>query len=315
MTPGLRGPRIALFDALRGAAILAMVVYHVAWDLYVLGFSTTDVISEPGWAAFQRAIVSSFLLLVGVGLVLAHGDGISWRPFWRRFAMIAGAALLVTAGTYVVFPEYFVFFGILHAIALFSLVGLSFVRAPLWLIAAAIVLVMLPPALVTDPAMIARPLSWIGFWPTPPMTTDIVPVFPWFGVVLIGILATRLLRRSPLWPALTRLSLGNPAGRALRWLGRWSLVIYLVHQPLLYGGLSLLAPGTPDEIGFVRQCEATCQANGGEPGYCARYCGCALDETNRQSLWDEVALQPPTPRVAAMTQMCSATAGESAGNG
>lgn len=310
MTPGIRAPRIPLFDALRGLAIIAMVAYHFAWDLFFLGFTATDVINEPGWAAFQRAIVTSFLLLVGMGLTLAHAEGIRWRPFWRRFALILGGALLVTLGTYLVFPDYFVFFGILHAIALFSLLGLPFVRAPLFVVALAIPAIMLPPAFVTDPAMMARPLSWIGFWPIPPMTTDIVPVFPWFGVVLIGILATRLLRASRLWPALARPRLDGPLGRALRWLGRWSLVIYLVHQPLLYGGLSLLAPGTPDEIGFLRECEATCRANGGEPGYCARYCGCALEETRSQSLWAEIAATPPTLAVAAMTAMCSARASD-----
>jgi uncharacterized membrane protein len=191
--------RVGLIDAARGAAILAMVVYHVAWDLYFLGFIALDITSDPGWVFFQRAIVVSFLLLVGVSLTLAHGEGIRWSAFGRRVAVIVAAALLVTVGTYIALPDYFVFFGVLHAIALFSVLGIAFVRLPWWVTGLASLLVLLPPAFITDPVMSQRPLSWIGFWPTPPMTTDIVPIFPWFGIVLIGIAATKLIMRSPAW--------------------------------------------------------------------------------------------------------------------
>jgi uncharacterized membrane protein len=238
---GRGASRLHLIDAARGLAIVAMVAYHVAWDLYYLGFIATDVIDLPAWVAFQRSIVTAFLLLVGVGLVLAHGDGIRWPRFWRRFAVLLGAAILTSAGTYIALPEYFVYFGILHAIALFSLLGLAFVAAPLWLVVLGALLVLVPPGFVTNPAMIEKPLSWIGFWPTPPMTTDIVPVFPWFGVVLLGIVAVRLLRASSLWPSLAAMTLDGPAGRTLRFMGRWSLAIYLAHQPLIYGALSLIA--------------------------------------------------------------------------
>jgi len=235
-----RTARIQLIDAARGVAIIAMVIYHVAWDLYYLGFVQTDVIDDPVWEMFQRSIVVTFLLLVGIGLVLGHGEGIRWRSFWRRFAVILGAAVLTTIGTYIAFPEYFVYFGILHAIAMFSLLGLAFVGAPPWLLAIAALVVLLPPALITSPVMTEKPLSWIGFWPTPPMTTDIVPVFPWFGVVLLGIFGMRLLVKSASWPRLAAIELGAP-GRVLAVMGRWSLVIYLVHQPVIYETLNWLS--------------------------------------------------------------------------
>jgi uncharacterized membrane protein len=88
--------------------------------------------------------------------------------------------------------------------------------------------------------MYTRELSWIGFWPLPPPTTDIVPFFPWFGVVLVGIAATGLGRASAAWNAVAGLRLDGPAGRSLRWLGRWSLLVYLFHQPLIYGVLEFL---------------------------------------------------------------------------
>jgi uncharacterized membrane protein len=233
--------RIALVDALRGVAIVAMVVYHACWDLYYLGLIDTNVIEDPAWLTFQRSIVVLFLLLVGTGLVLGHGDGIRWPAFWRRFRIIAGAAMLTTIGTAIVFPDYFVFFGILHAIALFSLMGLWFLDKPLPMIGLVAALVIFPTMVWQHPVMTLKTLGWIGFWPSPPETTDIVPIFPWFGVVLLGILGTRLLRASPAWDWLSTRRLAGPAGVSLRFLGRWSLLIYLLHQPVIFGITSWIA--------------------------------------------------------------------------
>lgn len=306
--------RVALVDAARGVAILAMVAYHVAWDLWYFGFVGGDLTAEPGWIFFQRAIVTSFLLLVGIGLALGHADGIRWRPFWRRFAVLFGAAVLTSIGTYIAFPEYFVYFGVLHAIALFSLLGLAVLRWPWWLVAllgaAIIALAVVVPA---SAMMMQRPLSWIGFWSLPPPTTDIVPVFPWLGVVLLGIALTLLLRRTALWPMLSGWRLEGPVGRVLRWLGRWSLVIYLVHQPLLFGGLSLLAQPPNDDVAFVASCESSCS---GDAGFCARYCLCALEEIELSNLWGAVNASPRTEMqqtlVDGVAGICTAHAAEGA---
>ena len=102
-----------------------MVVYHTAWDLSFLGLIDTNVIGSPGWSLFARSIAASFLTLVGVGLVLAHGGGMRWRPFFRRLGTIAGAALAITLATRVVFPETYVTFGILHCIAAASVLALA----------------------------------------------------------------------------------------------------------------------------------------------------------------------------------------------
>jgi uncharacterized membrane protein len=298
-----------------------MVVFHVFWDLYYFGFSDIDVTSEPGWVVFQKSILSAFLLLVGISLVLAHGDGIRWRKFWRRFALILGAALLTSAGTYFALPQYFVYFGILHAIAAFSLLGLIVARAPWWAAAIGAAVFLLAPLVVPpDPVMMLRHLSWIGFWPLPPPTTDIVPFFPWFGVVLLGVAGTTLLRRTSAWEVVvgagpaSRSGLGDALWRGLQWMGRWSLVIYLVHQPLIYGGLSLIPqPPPPDDVGFVQSCEATCGATG-EAGFCARYCLCAAEQVAAEDLWDAIATAERTAEeelaIGAVTRLCEAMAVE-----
>jgi uncharacterized membrane protein len=230
--PAGRG-RFQALDLLRGLAILGMVVFHFGWDLYYFGFSPVDVTSDPGWVLFQKAILSSFLLLVGAGLVLAHRNGIRWPPFWRRFAIILAAALLVTAGTWWMFPDYFVYFGVLHAIALFSLMALPFVLVPAQVTLLAALAVITASFAWSDPGFEVRWLAWIGFWPVPPPTTDIVPVFPWYGVVLLGIAGMRGILASGAAGTLKEWRSRNLPVRGLAFLGRWSLPVYLLHQPLM----------------------------------------------------------------------------------
>src|SRR5690606_18368591 len=117
------------------------------------------------------------------------------------------------------------------AIALSSLLALPFVRAPLWAGIGTAIVVLFLPAVVSDAAFNTRARSWIGFFTTTPATADLVPIFPWLGVVLIGVIGMRVLEGSPA----LRWSSPNPALHTLARIGRWSLVIYLVHQPLLFG--------------------------------------------------------------------------------
>lgn len=286
-------PRLPVIDIARGVAIVAMVVYHCCWDLSYYGFLPVDVGYDPGWVFFARSILFAFMFLVGVGLVLGHGDGMRWNSFWRRWVFVAGGALLITLGTWLTFPESFVYFGVLHAIALCSLIALPFLFTPLWLTtlvgAAAIALHFL----YRDPLFNAVALSWIGFWEVPPLTNDLVPVFPWLGVVLLGIVVARLVRGTRAETRLASIRPGNTAARALGWMGRWSLVLYLVHQPLLLAVIAPLSMVTGAqtagrEIEFLNSCQASCEATGTTAALCATYCQCGLEGINRDDLWEPV---------------------------
>ena len=123
-------PRIEAIDLARGAALIAMAIYHFTWDLEFFGYVDEGMTAHGGWKLFARCIASSFLFLVGVSLFLAHGKGIRWRGFLIRVAMVAGAALAISLVTYIAVPGAFIFFGILHEIALASLLGLAFLRLP-----------------------------------------------------------------------------------------------------------------------------------------------------------------------------------------
>jgi uncharacterized membrane protein len=226
--------RLAAIDAWRGLAIVAMIAYHFTFDLRYFGVVRADFENDPFWLGARAAIVSSFLLLVGVSLVLARRADVATARFVHRIAIVAACAIAVSIGSYLVFPQRFIYFGILHLIVVSSVLARPLAGRPM-LAAALGIAAIVAGLLVSHPFFDTRATSWVGFNTVKPATEDFVPLFPWIGVVLLGIaVGHELLRRdfSPIAP-LAR------APKALRWLGRHSLVVYMVHQPVLMGVLSL----------------------------------------------------------------------------
>lgn len=215
--------RLPLLDAARGLAVIAMVIYHFSWDLSVFGLVELDVGRE--WRPAAMAIAASFLVISGTALTLSG----RFRP--RRFATLLGAAALVSLGSWWFDPDSFIFFGILHCLALSSILALPFLRAPAGLLVAAAVAAFALGGWA-HPFFDAAPWLWLGLSTQVPLTNDYIPIIPWFGFVLLGMLAGRA--RPGAWA-----QWGPPP---LVWLGRWSLVIYLVHQPILTTALFWLAP-------------------------------------------------------------------------
>ena len=278
-------PRFALIDAVRGLAIIGVVIYHLVWDLRFYQFTSYDPVFDPFWLGLAKVLLASFLLLAGVSLVLAHKEQIYWRAFWRRFLILAGAALAVSVGTYFVFSDGFVYFGILHALALFSLLGVFFVRANIWLALVLAIFFLGASFVFQSAAFNPKYLTWIGFWTVEPYTQDLVPMFPGFGFVLMGIV---LMRSVLAWRAGTKVvSWQNDRGwfRFLVKAGRWSLIIYLVHQPVLFGVLTPLANWLePGKLSIAQQaeifrgnCEAFYIEQEGKTGEAATYCACATE--------------------------------------
>lgn len=224
--------RIPALDIARTGALVAMALFHFVFDLEMFGHVSPGTASSGIWRALAVATAGSFLFLAGVGLWLAHGNGIRWPAFWRRFAKVAGAAVLVSIGTYVAFPHAFVFFGILHSIALCSLLGLAALRLPVLAIAALAVAVFYAPNLLTSDAFNAPYWWWTGLQTARVSTVDYEPIFPWFAPFLMGMAASKWATGAGLW---ARLSTPTPsrASQLAGLPGRHSLLIYLVHQPIL----------------------------------------------------------------------------------
>ena len=283
--------RIEAIDAARGIALLAMVSYHFTWDLEFFGYVGRGLTAFGGWKIYARGIASSFLFLVGVSLVLAHGSGIRWQGFGRRLAMIVAAALAITAATWFVTPGSFIFFGILHHIALASVLGLAFLRFPAWALALAAVLVAAAPQFLHLPALDHPWLWWIGLSAITPRSNDYVPLFPWFGAVLAGMAAARFATDLGL---LARLGgrLPQAAARPLVRIGQHSLAFYLIHQPVLIACIWLFAqvwpaPAQNPRDAFMPACQASCREVR-DQAFCSAYCACMLDTLEKDGALDKV---------------------------
>jgi uncharacterized membrane protein len=308
-------PRFAIVDIARGVAIIAMAAYHLCWDLSYFRFIAADVGYDPAWVLVARSILAVFLFLAGVSVVLGHGDGIRWRSFWRRWLFVVAGALIITVATWFAFPQSFVYFGVLHAIALFSLMGLAFVRTPLWLAVVVAVVVIALPFVYSDPLFNERVWSWLGFWVVPPPTNDLVPVFPNFGSVLVGIILARLVLASRFAPRLAAIASTGRLQRVLAFMGRWSLLIYLLHQPILLGliypAAALLQPQIAmRDVTFLQSCQSTCEAGGTSAEMCVTYCQCGLEGVKTNDLWNAIETGMVTPAeqtlLDAQNRQCSA---------
>ena len=217
-----------------------MTFYHLAFDLSHFGYWRQDFYADPRWTWQRTAIVSLFVFCAGLGQAIALQQGQGWPRFWRRWGQVAGCALLVTLGSYAMFPQSFIYFGVLHGLALMLIVARLSGHWPaawLWLAGALAMgsTWLVPPLLAGSAAeswLNAPPLNVLGWITRKPITEDYVPLLPWLGVLWWGLASGQcLLARQSTWLA------GGlpPGGAALAWLGRWSLSWYMLHQPVLIG--------------------------------------------------------------------------------
>jgi len=314
----MTAPRWRTLDLARGLAVIAMILFHGTWDASHFGYAPPNLPWTPAMRFFGHAIACAFLFIAGVSLTLANADDIHWPQALRRLARVGAAALLVTLGTWFVFPGAYVFFGILHCIFVASLVGLAFVRAPWPLTLVAALLCFLAPDVLASETFNARSLFWLGLGTHETLTQDWRPLFPWAGALLLGVAFARarlslrereapkaagegsqppLSLRERVTPKASGEGLKAPqaAGEGLRadplpmgkgvlFLGRHSLSIYLLHQPLLFAlftALVSLAPPAPQPTGFLALCERRCLANGEDKQTCHALCACTAREATR----------------------------------
>ncbi len=230
--------------------MLWMAAFHFCFDLNHFGLLQENFHRDPFWTTQRTAIVSLFLFTAGLSQAVAVHRGQSWPRFWRRWAQIAGAALLVTAGSVAMFPNSFIYFGVLHGIALMLIVARCTAGWGVWLWplgAAGLALPWLAPWAIAQWPMLEvlnTPwLNWLGFISHKPVTEDYVPLLPWLGVLWWGVAAGQwALRHRRHWlggPGHASKTGSSTLYRGLVTLGQWSLSFYLLHQPVLLGLIGL----------------------------------------------------------------------------
>ena len=167
-------PRLDIVNVVRGIAIAGMVLFHLVWDLDYLGVVPAGIASHPLWLLFGHVLADIFMGLVGVSLVLASANGLR-RAFRRCLVVLAAAALAITLVTRAVFPESFVYYGILNAIAVASPVGALALRLPTVAIAALGLVAYALGFAWTSPADALRAAN---AWPRRPMAGMARPAQP-----------------------------------------------------------------------------------------------------------------------------------------
>jgi uncharacterized membrane protein len=243
--------RFVEIDLCRGIAILMMVLFHTVFDISFFGIAPINV-GTGFWRLFAYTTATLFLLVVGVSLVVSHARAaknisgmLLAKKFILRGAGIFALGLLVTLATWIYLREGFIIFGILH------LIGISVMLSPLFfrfrkyniLLGLACIFTGLFVVGTTgwNPAGPILPLILLPFGIHDPAfwSVDYTPLFPWLGVVLVGMGIGEFLYGAGV-RHFTAPRLPGPIVAPLTFLGRHSLVIYLVHQPVIILLLSLI---------------------------------------------------------------------------
>ena len=217
--------RATYLDSLRGIAVIWMILFHTAYDLKLANYLSWDF-TQGFWYAFPRVIAFIFLFCVGVSLNFGHVPKPNWEALKKRSIKLGLAALMVSLGTYFVFPAQWVFFGTLHCILVGSILGVMVVnhRTLCWILMLLILL---------GQYVLGFDIKWLSSVIQKP-SLDFIPIYPWFWAILLGIILQPHLSRITL---LTQLK-NRPL---LSLLGRHSLKIYLIHQPVLFSVIWLIS--------------------------------------------------------------------------
>jgi len=230
-------PRIWEVDFLRGLAIILMVFYHLGYDLKELSgvkslFGIDINLSSFFLTTAQYLFAGLFIVLSGISSTLSHSNG-------RRALKLIGVALVITAATYLYDPSLAIHFGILHCLGVCILIyGLTLQKSkPLTCAAAAAIVLGASAAVSMMMNNVSVRFDWLlpfGITSRMYSSYDYFPLLPWFGIFLAGAALGKTIyasRRSLIpkrWPE----SFINAAGRH-------SLLIYIIHQPMLLGLLYL----------------------------------------------------------------------------
>jgi uncharacterized membrane protein len=202
--------RITEIDLLRTIAIIFMVVYHTAYDLWAFYDWQIDLYGEA-WEVFRIVTASLFLIVSGIA------TNFSSKPLKRSLIVLA-CALLISVVTYAYDPTTFIYFGILHCIGLGMLLLILLKRLKELNILIGIALLTLAPTL-------SAPLP----------TLDYYPLLPWFGLMMIGAgLGHYLYIRNNLRSRITNHQ------SLITFPSRHALLIYMIHQPIILTLLGLL---------------------------------------------------------------------------
>lgn len=230
--------RFQELDALRGVSIIMMVIFHFLFDINFFGIYKI-ALYEGFLLLFQRTIITTFLVVVGISLHISYArlEDKSFanilKKYFKRSVSLFAIALLITGVTYIYLQgNGFILWGIIHLIALSVLLAIFFFR--FFYLNLFLGLLTIAFGFITDSIVVDFPyLLWLGVKFPNFYSVDYVPLIPWFGLVLVGLFFGKFLY--PNGKRRFNIVLDFRWSEVLSYLGRNSLLIYIIHQPILIG--------------------------------------------------------------------------------
>jgi len=219
-------------DSLRAVAIIMMVTFHVLFMLNDSGIYSVNVHSGFWWW-FARVTAGTFIFVVGISLTISYSKSPQIRRFLLRGLKVFVLGLGVTLVTWFTLGEKYVLFGILHFIGVAIILGYFFIRFRFLNLALGVACIVAG-VLLHGLRFSFSGLLWLGFLPKGYSPADYFPLLPWLGIALLGIFFGKLL-----YPNGNRRfnirEFDNPVTRPLCFLGKHSLIIYLIQWPVIMG--------------------------------------------------------------------------------
>ncbi|MBS3825474.1 DUF1624 domain-containing protein [Candidatus Bipolaricaulota bacterium] len=242
--------RFAEIDIVRGLVVIAMIIYHALFDLNIMGLMDLRINQGP-LKLLARATAGTFFTIVGLSLYISFSrkkrrvsEGFTHsRKYLIRGGKLVAWGAVITGVTYFIYPEFVVLFGALQFIGVSIVLGYFLLelthglRTGFRLFYLSITLIAL--FFLTDPVRGSQLdhyyLLWLGVVPSAFKSLDYFPLIPWFGFVVGGLILGELL-----YPGGNRrYDIPEVKNRPMEFMGQHSLVIYFLHQPLLYLGIFL----------------------------------------------------------------------------
>ncbi len=223
-------------DFLRGTAIVLMIIFHFLWDLNYFKIIEIELYSGLS-GLIQLTSAFLFLFIVGVVLTINYWSSKNYvKKFLTRGTTIFGTGLIITIVTIVFFPNKFIYFGILHLIGLSIIISILFVNKKKLNLILGMILLLIPK--IINLQTIQTQIFFLGTGTIKP-TLDYYPLIPWFGIILIGISFGNTFY-SKLNPLIKIKKPKNKLISLIELIGKHSLLIYLIHQPIIFGTIYII---------------------------------------------------------------------------
>ncbi len=239
---GQKASRLTGLDTIRGITLLSMILYHTCWDLVFLFGKRIPGYTGPGRYVWQQSICWTFILLSGFCWSLGHHH-------LKRGLLVFGAGLMITVITLMTMPESRVVFGVLTLIGSGMLLLIPIekfllkIRTEIGLAGSFLFFLFFRNVntgylgfekwnLLRLPDGFYRNLltTYLGFPQRGFFSTDYFSLFPWFFMFLTGFYLYQLVQEKDMMEKL--FSWRAPVFDVI---GRHSLLIYLIHQPIVFG--------------------------------------------------------------------------------